>query len=66
MTTVDKINAFENGEMGVEETIDFFAEIIKSGLVWQLQGTYQRTACSFINAGHISPKGAVLSYPEEG
>ena len=52
MTVVEKIIAYENGEMEDErEIVEFFQEIIDSGLIWQLQGHYQRTAKSLIDAG---------------
>ena len=52
MNTIDKIVAYENGEMeDPQETVQFFQEIINSGLIWQLQGHYQRTAKSLIEAG---------------
>ena len=56
MTTFDKIIAYENGELDdAEETIEFFQEIIDSGLVWQLQGHYGRVAISLIEAGLCKP-----------
>ena len=52
MTIIEKIIAYENGELeDAEETIKFFQEIIDSGLVWQLQGHYQRTAIALVEAG---------------
>jgi len=52
MTTTDKIIAYENGDMSdPQEAIEFFQEIIDSGLVWQLQGHYIRVAKSLIDAG---------------
>ena len=52
MTTLDKLIAYENGELeDAEETIEFFQEIIDSGLVWQLQGHYQRVAIALVEAG---------------
>jgi hypothetical protein len=52
MTTIDKIIAYENGDMSdPQEAIAFFQEIIDSGLVWQLQGHYGRVAKSLIDAG---------------
>jgi hypothetical protein len=51
MNTIEKIIAYENGEMeDPQETVQFFQEIINSGLIWQLQGHYQRTAKSLIEA----------------
>jgi hypothetical protein len=48
---VSKIMAFEEGEMEEVELVEFFQEIIDSGLVWQLQGFYGRTAMDLINNG---------------
>ena len=56
MTTLDKIIAYENGDLeDAEETVEFFQEIIDSGLVWQLQGHYQRVAISLIEAKLCNP-----------
>lgn len=44
MDIVEKIIAYESGEMDEQEAIQFFQEILDSGMVWQLQGSYQRTA----------------------
>lgn len=51
---MDKIISFEGGDMDEEELVEFFQEIINSGMVWQLQGSYGRTAQSLINAGHCT------------
>ena len=48
---VDKIVKYENGEMSVEEVVDFFQELINSGLCWRLQGHYGRTARHLIEEG---------------
>ena len=48
---VDKIVKYESGEMSVEEVVDFFQELINSGLCWQLQGHYGRTARHLIEQG---------------
>ena len=52
MDLVDKIMAFESGEMSDEKTIEFFQELIDTGQAWTLQGTYGRTANALIEAGH--------------
>jgi hypothetical protein len=49
--SVDQILAYEGGEMSEEDTITFFQEMIDSGVVWQLQGSYGRTAKALIDAG---------------
>jgi hypothetical protein len=54
--TVDKIIAYEGGDMSDEETIEFFQELINSGLVWNLQGSYGRTAKQLIDAGLCTAK----------
>jgi len=48
---VDKIIRYENGTMNEDETIQFFQELINSGLAWQLQGHYGRTAKYLIEEG---------------
>ena len=48
---VSKIIAYESGEMTEEEMINFFQEIINSGAVWELQGSYGRMAIQLIEAG---------------
>ena len=48
---VDKIIAFENNELGDEETISLFQELIDSGQVWHMQGAYGRSAVRLVNAG---------------
>ena len=57
---VDKNIAYESGEMNDHDTIEFFAELVKSGMAWTLQGSYGRTAIALINAGYINRKGKVL------
>lgn len=51
MDQVDKIMAWEGGEMSEEDEIAFFQELIDSGLCWKLQGCYGRQATGLINAG---------------
>jgi hypothetical protein len=48
----EQISRYEAGEMSDEETIEFFQDLIDSGLVWQLQGVYGRQAMTLINAGY--------------
>tara|TARA_R110000824_G_scaffold67377_9_gene174626 strand:+ start:8560 stop:8751 length:192 start_codon:yes stop_codon:yes gene_type:complete len=51
---VDKIIRYENGEMNESETVEFFQELIDSGLAWKLQGHYGRVATSLIEEGLCS------------
>ena len=56
MPDVTKIIAFEQGEMNEAEVVQFLQELIDSGLVWQLQGHYGRTARRLIEAGRCRPR----------
>lgn len=45
--------AWENGELDEGETIALFQALTDSGLVWQLQGVYGRTAAALMDEGLI-------------
>lgn len=49
--TVDFIIDYEAGVLSEEEVIDGFQQLIDSGIVWSLQGSYGRTAATLIDAG---------------
>lgn len=51
MPDIDKIIAFENGEMDEDQVVEFIQDGIDKGWVWRLQGFYGRTAQSLIAAG---------------
>ena len=51
MPNITDIIDFENGEMDAEAVAEFFQGMINSGVVWQLQGFYGRTAVALIQAG---------------
>lgn len=57
MDLVDKIIAWEGGEMDNEQTVAFFQELIDNGMAWTLQGCYGRTATNLIAAGLCTGKG---------
>lgn len=51
------IIAWEMGTMSdVDEAMEFWQYLIDTGLAWQLQGAYGRTANSLIRNGVITPK----------
>ena len=54
MDQVSKIMAFESGELDFDATVELFQELIDSGLVWQLQGSYGRVARSLIKDGYCN------------
>ena len=53
---VDDMIAFEQGELDEETVLAFFQHLVNTGMAWQLQGFYGRTAQALIEAGAISPK----------
>tara|TARA_B100000287_G_scaffold330085_1_gene314669 strand:+ start:177 stop:359 length:183 start_codon:yes stop_codon:yes gene_type:complete len=50
---VNKIMSFESGEMEESEVYAFFQFLIDTGLIYGLQGSYQRTAQQLLDAGLI-------------
>lgn len=50
----EKIIAYESGELDANETTQLFQELVDSGLAWNLQGHYGRTAYALIEAGLVS------------
>ena len=61
MKLIDKIIAYESGELRAEDTLELFAELIKTGQAWTLQGSlYGRPAKALIEQGYISKTGKIL------
>jgi hypothetical protein len=60
MNITDKIIDYECGNLDDTETLNLFAELIKNGMAWSLQGSYGRTAHALIEDGLISVKGEIL------
>ena len=53
--SLDFIMRYEGGKCSEEEVVEGFQHLLDEGLVWQLQGSYGRTASSLIAAGLIHP-----------
>lgn len=51
---LDKIIAFECGELDETETIELFQGLVDSGACWRLQGFYGRFATELIEQGLVS------------
>ena len=60
MKLIDKIIAYEVGDLLAEDTLELFAELIKTGQAWTLQGHYGRTSQALIKGGYINKQGKVL------
>lgn len=65
MDIVDKIMKWEDGRMTDTEIIEFFAELVKTGQAWRLQGSYGRMAQRLIDAGYIDKNGLILKYRQK-
>jgi hypothetical protein len=51
MFDVNDFVRYETGDMSFTEAVQFFQELIDSGLAWRLQGSYGRTAMNLIHDG---------------
>jgi hypothetical protein len=56
---LDQCVAWENGELDHNDTVLLFADLVRTGHAWRLQGYYGRTAQRLIIRGWITPEGEV-------
>lgn len=49
---VDFIMAYEGGDIDEDQIIEGFQHLISTGMIRNLQGSYQRTAQALIDAGY--------------
>ena len=54
MNVVSKIMDYEMGELDFEETVALFQELVDTGMLAGLQGSYQRTAAALASDGWIT------------
>lgn len=52
--------SYEMGEGDAVDTLNLFADLVRSGMVWGLQGHYGRTAQYLINKGYLDISGNIL------
>jgi len=57
MDLSELIIAWECGELGLDETVELFQELISLGLDRKLQGRFGRTAKILIDEGYCTPRG---------
>lgn len=57
MDVLDRIIAYEEGELSDEETIELFQRLVDDGTAWTLQGHYGRMAAALIEAGFVTLPG---------
>ena len=60
MIDIDKIIAYESGDLDDADTIRLFADLVRTGVAWTLQGTYGRAASDLIGAGVLDTGGNIL------
>ena len=63
--TLDFIMNFEDGEISNKEIVDGFSQLVKTKIIWSLQGLYQRTFYDLLNAGYLDKSGNILCYPDD-
>lgn len=59
---VTKIIAWEEGTLDPRGTVELFADLVRTGHAWTLQGTYGRTAQHLIEGGLITDTGEVTEH----
>lgn len=59
MDLIDKIIAYESGELSNDEIIELFSKLVENGQAWSLQGSYGRMASSLIEQGILSKNGFI-------
>ena len=53
---LDYIIDFEEGSLEENDVIELFQFLVDTGMAWQLQGFYGRTAVALIEAGYVTKK----------
>ena len=61
MNITDKIIAYECGDIDEAEVLELFAELIRTGMAWQLQGHYKRVAYDLIDGDYIDTNGNITN-----
>lgn len=59
---VGTIMAYEQGDLTDEETVAFFQHLVNTGLAWELQGSYGRTARAMLDQDLITNPRQTIPY----
>lgn len=59
MNLMERVVQYETEPQDLDWVIQFFADLIATGLAWQLQGHYGREAKAIIDEGIINTKGEI-------
>jgi hypothetical protein len=51
---VDRLIAYEEGQITEEQEVAFFEHLVETGTCWQLSGHYQRVAATLVEAGLLN------------
>lgn len=62
---VGAIIAFEAGLLDEAGVVELFQYLVDTGLAWQLQGFYGRTAAELIAGGHVVREGKFYARKSE-
>jgi hypothetical protein len=57
---VGYIMEYEAGSLRGDKVLELFANLIKSGQAWSLQGSYGRMAQNLIERGYLNAQGDIL------
>lgn len=65
MNLVERIIKLEDGELSADDVVRLFAELIRTGSAWTLQGAYGRSAVALIEHGFLTKDGKIAKLPSE-
>lgn len=57
---IDNIIAYEDGKLSNKATLNMFSELVKTGMINSLQGSYARALKSLEKRGYIDKNGKIL------
>lgn len=60
MNLTKRIIAYELGDLDGAEALQLFSDLVKTGMVWGLQGHYGRTAQYLMDNGYINIHGDII------